>query len=668
MKKLISLVAITVAMLCLLASCNSFNKNPNPTPNPDPTPDDGSNVNPDSPNDDSQDVHVHTFGDWTITKQATCGEEGLLSRTCSECGEVEENKILPTGIHKQADDAPVAPTCTSVGLSSGVHCSECGMVIVAQQELPMVDHTYSGENDATCNKCGFTRDVVCAHGVLINIPAKEATCTESGLTESTKCANCMDIITAPEYLPPLGHTEVVTDALAPTCTEPGYTSSTSCSTCGETLVYKTDIPARGHKATEWIIEKDPTESEEGLKYKVCTVCSARFDDTAIPFVSANGIAYEPNAIGNTCTVTGIGTFDGEELVIPDYISGYRVTAIADSAFQNCTKLTKLVLPETVKTIGQYAFSGCTGLTEFTIPASVTYIGNYIFYGNVKMTTVYYNSNYVNYDNLRGYITKVVFNGSFVPAQACYGCYNIKEIEFGSNVTDIKEGAFYGCTGLTKVVIPEGVVSIGNSAFSMYGSNGANLSEISLPTTLETIGDNAFYNARKIESLTIPYGVTSIGGDAFRLCIGLKAISLPDSLTTVGSAVFSGCSSLTSVTIPKGLTALSYVMFSGCGLTSVVIPGNIATIGSEAFKGCPLVNVIIEEGITTIKSGAFSGCTQLTGVVLPKSLKTIEGSAFNCISLIDVYYAGTQEEWTQISIVTSGNATLINAEKYYNYVR
>ena len=668
MKKLISLVAITVAMLCLLASCNSFNKNPNPTPNPDPTPDDGSNVNPDSPNDDSQDVHVHTFGDWTITKQATCGEEGLLSRTCSECAALEENKILPTGIHKQADDAPVAPTCTSVGLSSGVHCSECGMVIVAQQELPMVDHTYSGENDATCNKCGFTRDVVCAHEVLINIPAKEATCTESGLTESTKCANCMDIITAPEYLPPLGHTEVVTDALAPTCTEPGYTSSTSCSTCGETLVYKTDIPARGHKATEWIIEKDPTESEEGLKYKVCTVCSARFDDTAIPFVSANGIAYEPNAIGNTCTVTGIGTFDGEELVIPDYISGYRVTAIADSAFQNCTKLTKLVLPETVKTIGNSAFSGCTGLTEFTIPASVTYIGYSIFYGNVKMTTVYYNSTFSNYNNLRAnHITKVVFNGSYVPASACQYCSNLKEVEFGSNVTEIKDDAFYECYGLSKVVIPEGVVSIGNSAFYMYSSNNSNLTEISLPTTLETIGDNAFYQTN-IESLTIPYGVTSIGNSAFNNCRELKSLSLPDTLTTVGSSAFAYCSSLKSITIPKGLNALSSRMFSGCGLTSVVIPGNITTVGNSAFSSCPLVNVIIEEGVTTIDTYAFSGCAQLTGVVLPKSLKTVYYSAFSCISLTDVYYTGTQAEWTQITIDTSGNETLINAEKYYNYVR
>ncbi len=645
MKKLIQLTMVTAALLCMITSCNLTNKPQDNEQNPP-----------------SGDNRVHAYSDWTVTKAATCGEEGVLTRTCADCGKVEENKILPTGVHKQSEDSAVAPTCTSVGLSSGIHCSECGMVIVAQQEIPMIDHIYSSDNDASCNKCGYTRDVVCAHETLIDIPAVAPSCTESGLTAGTKCANCLDFITVPEFVPSIGHTEVVTDALAPTCTEPGYTSSTTCSVCKDVLIYKTDIPAIGHRATEWIIEKDPTEREEGLKYKVCTVCGERFADTVIPFVSANGIAYEPNAIGNTCTVTGIGTFSGKELIIPDYISGYRVTAIADYAFQNCINLTKLVLPETVKTIGTYAFSGCTELTEFTIPASVTYIGDSIFYGNENMTTLYYNATVSKYDIIRSSaITKVVFNGINVPEKACYNCTNIKEITFGSNVTEIKEWAFYYCRGLTKIEISEGVISIGDRAF--YYSD--NLTEVILPSSLKTIGQSAFCHTA-IESITIPYGVTEIGQSSFSSCHNLKTVSLPDTVTTIGEYAFDGCNSLKSIIIPKGITKISSGMFTNSGLTSIVIPGNVKTIDRYAFENCPLVNVIIEEGVTTINYEAFDQCAQLTGVILPSTIENIESGAFNCVSLTDVYYSGTELQWSNIKIA-SGNEYLINAEKYYNYV-
>ncbi len=626
-------------MLLCLASCNII------------TPPDGGN----------DPTHVHTFTDWTIIKQANCGEEGIITRECSTCQIKEEQKITPTGVHRQTEDAAVAATCTSVGLSSGVHCADCGMVILPQTEIPMIPHTYSSENDATCNKCGFARDVICAHNDVITLSAKQATCTEKGLTEGTKCANCGDILVPQTEILAIGHTEVVEEAVSPTCTESGYTVGKTCSVCKDVLVFKAEVPATGHKATEWIIETDPTESSEGLKYKICTVCTERFDDTVIPFVSANGIAYEPNTIGNTCTVTGIGTFDGEELIIPDYISGYRVTAIAGKAFQNCAKLTKLVLPETVKTIGYSAFAGCTALTEFTIPASVTYIESNIFSGNTNMTTVYYNSTYSSYSNLGGNITKVVFNGSYVPKRACYGCSNIKEVEFGSNVTEIGSEAFENCSGLTKIVIPEGVVSIGERAF--YYSN---ISEISLPSSLISIGKYAFYSSN-IESITIPYGVTSIGDYAFAYCGKLKTVNLPDTVTSIGSYAFSNCHSLKSITIPKGLTEISSSMFSHSGLTSIVIPENIITIGSDAFYDCPLVNVIIEEGVTTIGGYAFDSCNQLTGIVIPESVKTINSYAFRgCISLTDVYYTGTQTEWSGIDIKGS-NEYLINAEKYYNYV-
>lgn len=611
---------------------------------------------------------AHPYGDWTIEKQATCGEEGIFTRACTVCGASDTQKIAPTGTHRQVEDAAVAATCTSTGLSSGVHCGDCGMVIIAQQILPIIDHTYSSENDGTCNKCGFVRDVVCAHESVITLSAVEPKCTSSGLTEGKKCANCGDIIVSQDEIPALGHTEVVEDAKQPTCTEPGHTAGKTCSVCDTVLLQKTEIPASGHRSGEWLIEIEPTESTEGLKYKICTLCETRFDDTSIPFVGANGLAYQPNDIGNTCTVTGIGTFAGEELIIPDYIAGYRVTAIADYAFKECTKLKKLVLPETVKTIGEGAFYGCTGLTEFTIPASVTYMGDDVINGCNNMTTLYYNSTFGKYyQGVHGcYLSslkKIVFNGSFVPADVISrsGSY-IEEVVIGNNVTEIKDYAFYQCYYLKSVSISNSVTSIGNGAFHDCDS----LTEIIIPGSVETIGANAFYDCNALKTVILSYGVTTLGNSAFYSCNSLESIELPESLTSIGTSAFSSCSNLKTITLPSSITQISQGMFSYSGITSIVIPGSITTIGSSAFYGCKLVNVVIPDSVTTIERYAFENCSILTGIVIPRSVTTIDYSAFNgCVSLTDVYYTGSVDDWTAMT-VGSNNTYLLNAEIYYNY--
>ena len=135
--------------------------------------------------------------------------------------------------------------------------------------------------------------------------------------------------------------------------------------------------------------------------------------------------------------------------------------------------------------------------------------------------------------------------------------NVNEVEY--SVTIIGDEAFYGCSGLTSITIPNSVTSIGDKAF-MYCSS--------------------------LTSITIPNSVTSIGNGTFYYCSGLTSITIPNSVTIIGGEAFYGCSSLTSITIPNSVTIIGFKAFEGCsGLTSVTIPNSVTDIYSEAFAKC-----------------------------------------------------------------------------------
>jgi len=136
--------------------------------------------------------------------------------------------------------------------------------------------------------------------------------------------------------------------------------------------------------------------------------------------------------------------------------------------------------------------------------------------------------------------------------------NLKSVTI-TDETVFGYGAFYNCSGLTSVAIPDSVTSIGSSAFS-YCSG--------------------------LTSITIPDNVTSIGDWAFECCSGLTSVTIPDSVTSIGEYAFAGCSGLTSVTIPDSVTSIERKTFFGCsGLTSVTIPDSVTELDSSAFDGC-----------------------------------------------------------------------------------
>ena len=356
----------------------------------------------------------------------------------------------------------------------------------------------------------------------------------------------------------------------------------------------------------------------------------------------------------TCSVTGIGR-----------------------AFQNCSTLTSITIPDNVTSIADQAFSCCTDLESMTIGNGVTSIPDQAFFSCSSLASV-------TIPNSVTSIGRSAFNG----------CTHLESVTIGNRVTIIGSYAFSSCSGLASITIPDSVTSIGERAFGNCSSlasvtiNGnvandwfsnyapffqcTNLAQVSLGNGMTKIGSYMFYNLSSLESVTIGNLVTIIGISAFSSCSCLASVTIPDSVTSIGDAAFSSCSGLSSVTIPDSVTSIGGSAFQNCSsLATVMIGSGVTSIGNNAFWGCGSLtsfslasgnrnyksangllltkdgttlirgvngDVTIPDGVTNICAYAFNRCTDLTSVVIPDSVQLLANTAFDgCDKLWTSWY-------------------------------
>lgn len=410
-------------------------------------------------------------------------------------------------------------------------------------------------------------------------------------------------------------------------------------------------------------------------------------ENGLPFAYAGGrgLVLRYREEGEGCVITRYLGGD-EELRVPPVLDGLMVTGIADDAFEDCTRLRRLILPQTLRHIGS-SFGYCEALEEVQMPDFLEKIAPDAFEGcpqvvlrvtNGSRTERVLQEAAIEMDN--GCCSADCFETAEAPGMpgcCCITRYTgpggevlVPAVIHGQQVVWIGHPeisgipAFSGREDITAVALPEEVSAIGRDAFAGCTA----LQRVELPAGLAAISDGAFAGCTSLTRITLPEWTESVGAGAFRGCSALRTLTLSAHTVRLGAGCLSGCTSLetlriagenpflraedgllisrenvliiaagrkTYCRIPDGTEAVGPEAFAGrTELTGVFIPASVKALGAGAFRGCTaLQETTLPQGLQEMGEGAFDGCALLRDMSIPAGVKALPARAFaDCTSL------------------------------------
>ena len=390
----------------------------------------------------------------------------------------------------------------------------------------------------------------------------------------------------------------------------------------ETAEEEAVLPAETEELPEESPSSDPADIPEEAEISE--------EEPAEVYAETTDFTYELSDDGSSAVITGY-TGSDTDLIIPDTIDGYPVSAIGEWSFSRKSMQT-VAVPEGVTEIQDGAFTSCENMKSISLPSTLRKLSGEVF-----------NS-----------------------------CTSLESLVIPEGVTEIGSGIFERCSSLSTISFPSTLTTIGGGAFISCAS----LKNITIPASVTSIGDNAFYEIEGLESVTVEEGntaYTSINGALYtkdlsvlmRVPNNAAEFTVDEHTTTIGKAAFMNCHDLTSVVLPEGLIVIENYAFQYCSkLTSITFPSTLESILFAAFYKCTgLESIVLPDHLKTIESNQFvgTGC-RLTSITIPKGITTWgfydadsdymsspfgETGDFDNYANLTVYFKGTEKEFADL---------------------